>query len=166
MHKDSTDILLCPILLLWSFAILVVFNQIFKIMFSKPRIISTFASFVIIYFFPWIFYAYLAVDFFESQVITDVSRGDDMLLLPLTLGCLIMAYLFSSIYEKWGLGAYNVLSGIQFGVLIGLFFGVGIGLVMYGTEMRNTATGHLVDAVFWVITYIVSGVMASIVYKR
>ena len=135
-------------------------------MFSKPRIISTFASFVIIYFFPWIFYAYLAVDFFESQVITDVSRGDDMLLLPLTLGCLIMAYLFSSIYEKWGLGAYNVLSGIQFGVLIGLFFGAGIGLVMYGTEMRITATGHLVDAVFWVITYIVSGVMASIVYKR
>jgi len=80
------------------------FNQIPKIMFSKPRIISTFASFVIIYFFPWIFYAYLAVDFFESQMITDVCRGDDMLLLPLTIGCLIMAYLFSSIYEKWGLG--------------------------------------------------------------
>ena len=40
-------------------------------MFSKPRIISTFASFVVIYFFPWIFYTYLAVDFFESQMITD-----------------------------------------------------------------------------------------------
>tara|TARA_A200000113_G_scaffold221098_1_gene232369 strand:- start:365 stop:796 length:432 start_codon:yes stop_codon:yes gene_type:complete len=143
-----------------------VFNQILKIIFSKPRIISTFASFVVIYFFPWIFYAYLAVDFFESQVITDVSRGDDMLLLPLTLGCLIMAYLFSLIYEKWGLGSYNVRSGIQFGVLIGLFFGAGIGLVMYGTEMRMTATGHLVDAVFWVVTYAVTGVMASIAYKR
>jgi hypothetical protein len=59
------------------------FNQIPKIIFSKPRIISTFASFVIIYFFNWVFYAYLAVDFFESQMITDVSRGDDMLLLPL-----------------------------------------------------------------------------------
>ena len=142
------------------------FNQIPKIMFSKPRIISTFGSFVIIYFFPWIFYAYLAVDFFESQMITDVSRGDDMLLIPLTIGCLIMAYLFSSIYEKWGLGSYNFRSGIQFGVLIGLFFGAGIGLVMYGTEMRITATGNLVDAVFWIVTYAVSGVMASIVYKR
>ena len=135
-------------------------------MFSKPRIISTFGSFVIIYFFPWIFYAYLAVDFFESQMITDVSRGDDMLLIPLTIGCLIMAYLFSSIYEKWGLGSNNDRSGIQFGVLIGLFFGAGIGLVMYGTEMRITATGNLVDAVFWIVTYAVSGVMASIVYKR
>lgn len=142
------------------------FNQILKIMFSKPRIISTFASFVVIYFFPWIFYAYLAVDFFESQVITDVSRGDDMLILPLTIGCLIMAYLFSSIYEKWGVGSYNLSSGFNFGVLIGLFFGAGIGLVMYGTEMRITATGHLVDAVFWVVTYAVSGMMASIVYKR
>jgi hypothetical protein len=142
------------------------FNQIPKIMFSKPRIISTFGSFVIIYFFPWIFYAYLAVDFFESQMITDVSRGDDMLLIPLTIGCLIMAYLFSSIYEKWGLGSNNDRSGIQFGVLIGLFFGAGIGLVMYGTEMRITATGNLVDAVFWIVTYAVSGVMASIVYKR
>ena len=110
-----------PISLFWGFTMLVVFNLILKIMFSKLRIISTFASFVIIYFFPWIFYAYLAVDFFESQMITDVSRGDDMLLLPLTIGCLIMAYLFSSIYEKWGLGSYIVRSGIQFGVLIGLF---------------------------------------------
>ena len=135
-------------------------------MFSKPRIISTFASFVIIYFFPWIFYAYLAVDFFESQMITNVSRGDDMILLPLIISCLIMAYLFSSIYEKWGLDSYNVRSGIQFGVLIGLFFGAGIGLVMYGTEMRITVTGNLVDAVFWIVTYAVSGVMASIVYKR
>ena len=135
-------------------------------MFSKPRIISTFASFVVVYFFPWIFYAYLAADFFESQVFTDVSRGDDMLLLPLSIGCLIMAYLFSSIYEKWGLGSYNVRSGIKFGVLIGLFFGAGIGLVMYGTEMRITATGHLVDAVFWVVTYAVTGMMASIAHKR
>ena len=135
-------------------------------MISKPRIISTFASFVVIYFFSWIFYAYLAVDFFESQVITDVSRGDDMLLLPLTINCLIMAYLFSTIYEKWGLGSYNVRSVIQFGILIGLFFGAGIGLVMYGTEMRITATGHLVDAVFWVVTYAVTVMMASIAYKR
>ena len=89
-----------------------------------------------------------------------------MLLLPLTIGCLIMAYLFSSIYEKWGVGSYNVRSGIQFGTLIGLFFGAGIGLVMYGTELRITATGHLVDAVFWVVTYAVTGVMASILYKR
>ena len=78
------------------------FNQIPKIMFSKPRIIFTFAFFVIIYFFHWVFYTYLAVDFFVSQMITDVSRGNDMLLLPLTIVCLIIAYLFLSIYEKWG----------------------------------------------------------------
>lgn len=135
-------------------------------MFSKPRIISTFASFVVIYFFPWIFYTYLAVDFFESQMITDVSRGDDMLLLPLTIGCLIMAYMFSSIYEKWGVGSYNIRNGIQYGVLIGLFFGAGIGLIMYGTEMRITATGHLVDDIFWIVTYAVTGMVTSFVYKR
>jgi hypothetical protein len=37
---------------------------------------------------------------------------------------------------------------------------------MYGTEMWITATGHLVGAVFWVVTYAVSGVIASTVYKR
>ena len=89
-----------------------------------------------------------------------------MLLLPLTIGCLLMAYLFSSIYEKWGLGSYNVRSGIQFEILIGLFFGAGIGLVMYGTEVRITATGHLVDAIFWVVTYAIAGMMTSFVYKR
>lgn len=99
-------------------------------------------------------------------MIEDVSRGEGILLLPLTLGCLIMAYLFSTIYEKWGIDSYSLRSGIQFGVLIGLFFGAGIGLVMYGTEMRITAIGHVVDAVFWVVTYAVTGVMASVVYKR
>ena len=77
-----------------------------------------------------------------------------------------MAYLFSTIYEKWGIDSYSLRSGIQFGVLIGLFFGAGIGLVMYETEMRITAIGHVFDAVFWVVTYAVTGVMASVVYKR
>ncbi len=77
-----------------------------------------------------------------------------------------MAYLLLTIYEKWGIGSYSVRRGIQFGVLIGLFFGAGIGHVMYGTEMRITAIGHVVDAVFWVVTYAVNGVMASVVYKR
>ena len=144
---------------------LVVFNQILKIMFSKPGIIFTFASFVIIYFFPWIFYAYLAVDFFESQVITVVSRGDDMLLLPYPVVCFIMAYLFSTIFEKQAVGSYSISSGFNFGLLVGLFFGEGIGLVMYGTEMWIIASGHLVDAVFWVVTYAVSGMMTSILYK-
>jgi ABC-type uncharacterized transport system permease subunit len=135
-------------------------------MFSKNRIISTFATFVPIYFLPWIFYSYLASDFFESQMLTDVSRGEDMLLLPLTLGCIIMAYVFSSIYKEWGKNFYSIPSGIQFGVLIGLFFGAGIGLVMYGTELRTTSIGQLIDGIFWEITYAVTGIVASIVYKR
>ena len=77
-----------------------------------------------------------------------------------------MAYMFSSIYEKWGVGSYNIHNGIQYGVLIGLFFGAGIGLIMYGTEMRITATGHLVDAIFWIVTYAVTGMVTSFVYKR
>ena len=60
-----------------------------------------------------------------------------MLLLPLTLGCIIMAYVFSSIYKGWDKDSYSIPSGIRFGVLIGLFFGAGIGLVMYGTELRT-----------------------------
>ena len=135
-------------------------------MFSKNRIISTFATFVPIYFLPWIFYSYLAADFFESQMLTDVSREEDMLLLPLTLGCVIMAYVFSSIYEGCDKDSYSITSGIRFGVLIGLFFGAGIGLVMYGTELRTTAIGHFVDSIFWVITYAITGIVASIVYKR
>lgn len=106
-------------------------------MFSKNRILSTFAAFVTIYFLPWIFYSYLAADFFESQMLTDISRREYMLLLPLTLGCIIMACVFSSIYDGWDKDSYIIPSGIQFGVLIGLFFGAGIGLVMYGTELRT-----------------------------
>ena len=65
-----------------------------------------------------------------------------------------------------GYGSYNIRNGIQFGVLIGLFFGAGIGPVMYGTEMRIAATEHLVDAIFWVVNYAVTGMVTSFVYKK
>lgn len=135
-------------------------------MFSKSRIISTFATFVVIYFFPWIFYEFIAKNFFEKQMINDVSRGNEMILWAVTVGCVIMAYLFSTIYEGWSKDEYSVSNGIRFGVLIGLFFGAGIGLVMYGTEFRMTHTAHIIDALFWVVTYSIAGIMASTVYKR
>ena len=99
-------------------------------------------------------------------MLTEVSRGEDMLLQPLTPGCRIMAYIFSSTYEGWNKDSYSILCGIRFGILIGLFLGAGIGLIMYATELRTTAIGHFVDSIFWVTTYAITGIVASIVYKR
>ena len=69
-------------------------------MLSKNRVISTFASFVPIYFFIIDFLYFLATEFFEIQMLTEVSNREDTLLLTLTQGCLIMAYIFSSICER------------------------------------------------------------------
>ena len=114
--------------------------------------------------FPLDFYSFLAADFFESQIHTDVSRGKDTLLLTLTLGCLIIAYIFSSIYEEWNKDYYGIPSGVRSSGLIGLFFGTGIGLVMYGTELQSSSKGQFIDAVFWVVSYAITGIVASIVH--
>ena len=73
---------------------LVVFNQILDIMLSKNRVISTFASFEPIYLLFKIFYYFLDADFFESQMLTEVSNREDTLILPLTQGCLLWPIYF------------------------------------------------------------------------
>ncbi len=80
--------------------ILVLINQIHDIMLSKNRVISTFAFFVPIYFLILDFYYFLAADFFESQMLSEVSNREDTLLLPFNQGYLILAYTFSSICER------------------------------------------------------------------
>ena len=55
-------------------------------------------------------------------MLTEVSNREDTLLLPLTQGCLVMAYIFSPICERWDKDIYIILCGIRFGVLIGFFW--------------------------------------------
>ena len=133
-------------------------------MFSKSRTLSTLATFVVLYFLPWIFYT-LTTDFFQDLVIIDVSRGqENMILWALTLGCLFMAYFFCTIYERWSQGDYNGKLGIRFGVLLALFWNLGMGFIMYGTELRIDPLGYVVDGVFWVFNYGLAGFVAAQVY--
>lgn len=133
-------------------------------MFSKSRTLSTLATFVVLYFLPWIFYT-LTTDFFQDLVIIDVSRGqENMILWALTLGCLFMAFFFCTIYERWSQGDYNGKLGIRFGVLLALFWNLGMGFIMYGTEFRIEPLGYVVDGVFWVINYGLAGLVAAKVY--
>ena len=133
-------------------------------MFSKSRTLSTLATFVVLYFLPWIFYT-LAADFFQEQVIIDVSRGqENMILWALTLGCLFMAYFFCTIYERWSQGDYNGKLGIRFGVLLALFWNLGMVFILYATELKMEPLGYVVDGVFWVFNYGLAGFVAAKVY--
>lgn len=133
-------------------------------MFSKSRILSTLATFVLLYFLPWIFYT-VAEDFFKEQTIIDVYRGDEnMILWALSLGCLLMAYFFCTIYERWSQGNYSGRLGIQFGVLIALFWSLGMGLILYATELRMEPLGYFVDGIFWVFNYGLAGFATAKVY--
>ena len=133
-------------------------------MFSKSRTLSTLATFVVLYFLPWIFYT-LTTDFFQDQVIINVSRGqENMILWALTLGCFFIAYFFCTIYERWSQGDYDGKLGIRFGVLLALFWNLGMGFIKYGTELRIEPLGYLVDGLFWVINYGLAGFVAAKVY--
>lgn len=141
------------------------FNQKITTMFSKSRTLSTLATFVVMYFLPWIFYT-VAADFFKDQVIVDASRGqENMILWALTLGCLFMSYFFCTIYERWSHSDYRGSLGIRFGVLLALFWNLGMGFIFYATELRMEPLGYLVDGIFWVFNYGLAGFVASLVYK-
>ena len=133
-------------------------------MFNKSITLSTLATFVVLYFLPWIFYT-LSADFFQEQTIVDVSRGqENMILWALTLGCLFMAYFFCLIYERWCQGDHRGSLGIRFGVILALFWNLGMMFIMYGTELRMEPLGYLVDGIFWVFNYGLAGLVAAKVY--
>ncbi len=129
-------------------------------MFSKSQLLSTLVSFLVFFFLPWIYYT-VNSGFYDNHVLSDTMRSNNELIMwALVVGCLIMAYVFSTILHHWPSGGSN---GFKFGALIAILFFGGFSLVIYGTEVRMSLTGFAVDAVFWVICFGLTGYLSSFV---
>jgi len=92
-------------------------------MFSKSNIISTLVTAVWGYLGGWLIWGTIF-----DPILEDHSGGATGLMrempdmVHLIIGCIIVGFIFSTIYSKWGSANYNVSSGFTYGILIGLFF--------------------------------------------
>ena len=117
-------------------------------MFSKATLLGTFAGFLVYYMLAWLFYGFLAQNFFEAHNNVPISTATDHLFI--SLGTIIQSYVIANLYRKVYEKSFNLKTGFIFGTAFGLFVGFGIGFLNHGTMMLMDITGTLVDG-FWSI---------------
>ena len=136
-------------------------------MFSKANIVSTLVTAIWGYFGGWLTWGILLKDYLSEHAggATGVMRETpDMVYL--VIGCIIVAFVFSTIYGKWGSDGFGITSGITYGIWVGLLFGLGEGLISYAVMDTSDLTGVLANAGANVVFYAIMGLLAGMVYNK
>jgi len=136
-------------------------------MFSKAKIVSTLVTAVWGYFGGWLIWGTLLKDFLSEHAggATGVMREmPDMV--NLIIGCIIVAFVFSTIYSKWGSDGFSASSGLTYGIWVGLLIGLGEGLINFAVMDLSDLTGVLVNAGAVVVLYAIMGLLAGMVYNK
>ncbi len=136
-------------------------------MFSKTNLLSTLAAAIWAYFGGYLLWGILTVDFFNdhlgsaSGVMRDIP---DMV--HLILGCIIVAFAFSTIYRKWAKPNYGMGSGFTFGFWIAILIGLGEGLVNFATSNVADITATLVNVLITIVFYGIMGLIVGLIYGK
>ncbi len=136
-------------------------------MFSKTNLVSTIVTTLWGYFGGFLFWGYLSVDFFNEHLGSAsgvMKEYPDMTYL--ILGCLINAFVFSTLYGKWANNNYSARSGFTFGIWLAILMGLGEGLIDYSTNNILDLTGTLANVGIYLVFLGVMGVLAGVVYKK
>lgn len=135
-------------------------------MFTKQTLLAALAGTVVMYLLGFVIWGIATADFFEAHSLVDAMKSDEeMDMVMILLGNVVMSFVMSSLYGKWARGYHSAGQGFQFGAWIGLFVGVGMGLLWYGTSNMMDAAGHMVEAALDIVFYGVVGAVIAIVYK-
>ena len=136
-------------------------------MFSKNNLISTVVTSLWAFFGGYLLWGILGDSFLSEHLGPGAGTfPEEPNFMYLVLGCIIMAWAFSTIYSKWARGAHNVSQGAEFGLILAILIGFGSGLIDYSTGNILDMTGTLINGVIYIIFLVIMGVLASIVYGK
>lgn len=133
-------------------------------MFSKSNLLATLTGGVAMFVLGYVLWGMIGESLNGDNVLTNVMKVEPDFI-HLFLGCLISAFVMSTIYGKWARGHHSVKEGAEFGIWVGVFVGVGMGLIFFATSTMMNFTGHLIDAVLNIIYYLVIGIIIALIYK-
>ncbi len=136
-------------------------------MFSKTNLLSTLVAAIWAYFGGYLIWGMLTVDFFNDHLgsATGVMRDiPDMT--HLIIGCIIVAFAFSTIYSKWASPTYGAGSGFAFGFWIAILIGLGEGLVNFATSNVVDITATLVNVLITIVFYGIMGLIVGLIYGK
>jgi len=136
-------------------------------MFSKTNIISTIVTAVWGFAGGYLLWGILGENLFADHM---GSASGVMKEIPdmvhLSLGCLIHAFVFSTIYGKWAKDELGTSSGITFGILLAIMIGLGEGLIDFATTNIIDITGTFMNFGVYLVFFVVMGLLAGLVYSK
>ena len=135
-------------------------------MFSKSNLISTVVTAIWAYLGGWILWGMLMDATLKEHLVTQGLIRDMPDMAHLIVGCIIVAFSFSTLYSKWGSGNYGIGSGLVFGVWIAILIGFGLGLVNMATMNYLDITGTLLDGGIYIVFMGIMGLLAGLVYQK
>jgi len=134
-------------------------------MFTKSHLLGTLGGFVILFLGGWLYYDLLAKGFYDahtSEAAKAIMRGENANLIYVAIGCLVQACVMSTLYSKMA----EKSNGLKFGALFGVFVGFGIGLLNYGIMDFMDMTGALVDFVWSIVFYAITGWVIALIFNK
>lgn len=135
-------------------------------MFSKTNIIATIVNAIWAFAGGYLLWGIIADPYLSKQVRTPNVTREAPDFMWLAIGCLIMAFAFSTIYSKWARGAHSTSQGLQFGAWLGILIGGGSGIIDYATSNLLGLKGTAVNAVVYILFFAIMGVLASLIYSK
>lgn len=137
-------------------------------MFSKSNLISTLVAGIWSFMGGYLLWGVLTVSFFEghsSENFLNLMKEEPNFPI-IALGCLMQAFIFSTIYKCYSAGKYSAKSGLTFGILIGVLVGFGNGLIDYGVENALDSIGFIANGLIYMVFFGVMGVLSGLVYQK
>jgi len=136
-------------------------------MFSKSNLISTLVTALWAYFGGYLVWVIIATPLMEGHEGTATGVWKEVPDHPiLIIGCIILAFAFSTIYSKLSGGGHSLSHGAQFGLWVAILIGFGEGMINLGVSNISDLTGALINGGLAIVFYGVMGVLASLVYGK
>lgn len=138
-------------------------------MFLKNNLITTIVTAIWAFMGGYLLWGILGDSFLNEHLGAGASKNmanGEPNFAMLALGCLIMAWAFTTIYSKWAGDTHGISQGVQYGLLVGILFGFGSGIIDHATANMLDMTGTLVNGIIYIVFYVIMGILASLVYGK
>ena len=136
-------------------------------MFSKANFISTIICAFWAFFGGYLLWGILAepiLQEFATKAPNQLNPMPDFSMLA--IGCVIMAFSFSTTYSKWARGIHHTKHGIEFGCWLGVLLGFGNGIIDYATDPIFNLYGTLINGIVFCLFFTIMGILASFCFSR
>jgi len=135
---------------------------------EKSTLMAGIAGGVVMFLLGWLFYGMSGV--MDSHV-TEVGKAaslsdEDMNIALIAIANLITGIIMAHLYSKWARGSHGFGHGAKFGAAIGALIGVGLGLIYMATSAWMTSTGYIIDGVWQIVMYALTGGVIGMVMGK